>query len=473
MKQITLKNSLFYFSLLLVAVVIPFLMVKTTYIVGPLFIFSLIAITSLILIFKDYKYGVYILIIYGASFSYIGRILKIDFPYGVPYDILILLTFFLILVKHKNDFSWKLNESITICSIIFYSFFIIQIANPNSVNISAWLDASRFLTSFLLYYVFIHFFNSKKRIINFTRLWIVVALIAAVYGLKQEYVGLDKFEWEFVRATEVRYKLFFIWGHMRVFSIFSDPSAFGLFLGFCSIVTLIKAFDKVTVQKKVLYIIITGIILFSMSYAGTRTAYALVISGMSLFFITNVSNTRVLAGSIFIVIIFIGLMVGPFYSGPINRMRTTFNLSDDASMAVRDMKRVRLQEYVKSHPIGGGLNTAGNTGLSQSPGHPLAGRYDPDSGHLRTALEMGWIGLFFSLLLYCSVIIKGIRNYFSLKDPKLRLYSIIYCSAFFGLTIAHYAQDALFQKPINLLVIATYALMIKLKDIDNELAFSK
>jgi hypothetical protein len=40
---------------------------------------------------------------------------------------------------------------------------------------------------------------------------------------------------------------------------------------------------------------------------------------------------------------------------------------------------------------------------------------------------------------------------------------------FLGLSVAHYTQDALFQKPVNILVIATYALMIKVKDIDADM----
>ncbi len=362
-KILSLKNLIFL-SLILVAIIIPFLMVKTTYLVAPLIIFALTAILSLILLFNDYKYGIYILMLYGAFYVYIGRFLQINFPYGVPFDMLILLTFFLILVKHKNSFQWKLNEPITIFSIIFYSYLILQIANPNSVSITAWINGSRFLTLFALFYVFIHFFNSKERVINFTNLWIVIAVIAALYGLKQEFIGLNKYEWSYVRGSEIRYKLFFIWGHMRVFSIFNDPSAFGLFLGFWGTGTLLMAFGKISLSRRLMYAIMAIIMFYSMSFAGTRTAFALVFAGVVLFIVANVSNTRVLVGSFFLVAVFIGLMVGPFYSGPIQRMRSTFNLSEDASMAVRDIKRVRLQAYVKQHPLGGGLNTAGNSGLS-------------------------------------------------------------------------------------------------------------
>jgi putative inorganic carbon (HCO3(-)) transporter len=465
-----MKNKLFLPLVLAVAsIAIPFLMVKTTYLLGVLIIFGLFGIACLLLILHDYKYGVYILLLYGASFVYVGRILQINFPYGVPFDILLLLTFFIIAIKHKHSFEWKLNEPITILQFIFYAYFIIQIANPNSVNISAWINASRFLTLFFLYYIFIHFFNSKNRVKNFTKMWLIIAVIAALYGLKQEFLGLDQYEWAFVRESEIRYRLFFIWGHMRVFSIFFDPSAYGLFLGFCGTATLLMAFGKISIQKRIMYFFLASLMFYAMSFAGTRTAFALVFAGVALFIIANVSNPKVLAGSFFLVLIFAILMVGPFYSGPINRMRSTFKLSEDASMAVRDMKRIRLQAYVKSHPIGGGLNTAGNSGLSNSKGHPLAGKYDPDSGYLRTALEMGWIGLLLSLLLYGSVVIGGIRNYFRLYDPDLKLYAIIYTCAFFGLSVAHYAQDALFQKPINILVVASFALMVKLKDLDTEL----
>ncbi|WP_375579314.1 O-antigen ligase family protein [Marivirga tractuosa] len=205
-----------------------------------------------------------------------------------------------------------------------------------------------------------------------------------------------------------------------------------------------------------------------MSFAGTRTAYAMVAVGVFLFIFMNLRDPRILGISVFVIILVTILITGPFYSGPINRMRSTLNLSEDASMNVRDVKRIRLQKYIKKNPIGGGINTAGNAGLRYSRGHPLAGRYDPDSGYLRTALEMGWIGVFLVICLNGAIVIKGISNYFSLKCPKLRTYNLMYVIPFLGLTVAHYTQDALFQKPVNILVIATYALMVKLPDLDIE-----
>jgi hypothetical protein len=170
-------------------------------------------------------------------------------------------------------------------------------------------------------------------------------------------------------------------------------------------------------------------------------------------------------------LVFLGviILVGPFYGGTVNRIRSTFNPSDDASMAVRDNKRVRLQEYVLSHPIGGGLATTGANGKKYSPGHYLAGGWDPDSGYLLTALEMGWIGLIIFQVFFFIVVYRGIQNYFALDDPLLKTMNLTYIVPFFALSVAHFTQDAMFQKPVNIIVIVTYAVVIRIPSFQKKL----
>ena len=138
-------------------------------------------------------------------------------------------------------------------------------------------------------------------------------------------------------------------------------------------------------------------------------------------------------------------------------------------MAVRDVKRLRFQEYIQTHPIGGGLYTVGQNGDRYSPGHELAGKWDPDSGHLLTALETGWIGLLIFLGLFFMVMLQGINNFFALKDPVLRTYILLYIVPFLALSVAHFTQDALFHKPTNIVVYATYALVIKIRSFEKKL----
>ncbi|WP_296622220.1 O-antigen ligase [Marivirga sp.] len=470
-KNITANQIIKVVVLLLLAILIPYLMVKTTYIVAPFIILSILAAFILGFTFWNYRYGIYILFIYGSFLFLIDRILMADIPYGIAFDFIILLIFIaqLIQQKGKESFQWKFNEPIVIIQFLFYAYFILQIANPNAVNISAWMASARFLTIFVLFYVLIHFFNSKHQIKIFNTLWITIAMLVAAYGIFQEYFGLREFEWRWIRAVPNRYDLYFIWGNMRKFSILSDPSAYGLFLGFSGLSTLMMVFGPYSLSKKLGLIFMTLFMFFAMSFAGTRTAYAMVAVGVVLFVLMNLHKPKILGASIFMIMLFTVLMVGPFYNAPINRMRSTLNFSEDASMNVRDIKRIRLQKYVKQNPIGGGINTAGNSGLRYSRGHPLAGTYDPDSGYLRTALEMGWLGVFLVICLNGAIVIKGILNHFRLKSTLLKTYNLMYAIPFLGLSVAHFTQDALFQKPINILVIATYALMIKLPDLDENL----
>lgn len=164
----------------------------------------------------------------------------------------------------------------------------------------------------------------------------------------------------------------------------------------------------------------------------------------------------------------LALLFGPFYGGTVKRLRSTFESGEDASMNVRDKKRVRLQAYVQTHPFGGGLNTTGSNGLKYSPGHPLAEGWDADSGYLLTALELGWVGLIIGMALFFAVVLKGINNYFSIRDPLIKTYNLAYIVPFFAMSVAHFTQDAMFQKPAYIVIIATYAAVLVLPTYDKK-----
>jgi putative inorganic carbon (hco3(-)) transporter len=138
-------------------------------------------------------------------------------------------------------------------------------------------------------------------------------------------------------------------------------------------------------------------------------------------------------------------------------------------MEVRDIKRIRLQQYVQSHPIGGGLYTTGQNGLRYSAGHPLAEGWDADSGYLLIGLELGSIGLVLFLVFFFLVMVKGINNYFAINDPLLKTYNLTYLIPLMALSVAHYTQDAMFTKPMNLVVIAAYAVIVKIQSFDRKL----
>lgn len=439
------------------------LIATQNYLIGPIVVGVLGGILALGWMVRDYKMGIYFMFILSVFMSFANRMFDSQFQFGVVLDAIAGLTFVLMLITDSTRKDWShLKNPITYFYIFIVVYQLLQVFNPNAISFLGWLVAFRGNTSFLLFFAFYALFLSFDEVRKFTILWLLLAAIVAVYGIWQEVVGLNTQELRWVYSNPGRTDLLVIWGHLRKFSFLSDPSIFGLFMAFSALASLILALGPYRGTIRLLLLVAGGMMLVSMSFSGTRTAFAMVAVGVVFYIILTLRSRRT-----FLVMLFVGagaaaILFGPFYGGTIKRIRSTFALEKDASMNVRDKKRIRLQEYVRSHPIGGGLNTTGINGLKYSQGHELAEGWDPDSGYLLTALELGWIGLVLGMVFFFAVVMQGINNYFSINDPLLQNFTLAYLVPFFALSVAHFTQDAMFQKPVYLVIIATYALMLTL-----------
>lgn len=456
--------------LLLMAVGITYVIVTRGIIAGPLLLMGLGAVFLTGAIVKDFRIGFYFLFGMGMFMFYIDRMVHVPVPLGIVYDALAALVFIALFIHNRDKHDWTaFKNPITIAFVIITAYQLLQFFNPNAVSHVAWLVTLRNNVSFLLYVICFQLFTSAREANRFTTWWIVMAAIVALYGIIQEKVGLTGFEKAWLNASPDRMKLYMIWGQLRKFSMLSDPSIFGLFMGQSCLACVMLAMGPFKNSYRIMMGLLALIMFVSMSYSGTRTAMAMVAVGLAFFVVMTLRSRRTIMVAIGLVFAGAVVMLGPFYGGTINRIRSTFNPSEDNSMAVRDNKRIRLQEYVLTHPIGGGLATTGRNGVTYSPGHYLAGGWDPDSGYLLTALEMGWIGLIIFQVFFFIVMVRGIKNYFALKDPLLKTLTLTYIVPFFALSVAHFTQDAMFQKPVNIIVIVTYALMIKIPTFEKKL----
>ncbi|MFZ6011977.1 MAG: O-antigen ligase family protein, partial [Bacteroidota bacterium] len=439
-------------------------------IVAPVIILIIVGCFLMGVIIKDFKIGFYALFALGIFMFYIDRVVPVPIPLGVAYDALAGFVFIALFLNNKNQRDWTLFKNpITITFFIITIYQILQFFNPYAVSHVGWLVSLRNNTSFLMYVVCFQLFRNVTDVRRFTAFWIGLATIVALYGIYQEIFGLTDAEWAWMYRIPDRIKLYFIWGRMRKFSLLSDPSSFGLFMAFSAIACVVMAMGPFKFLTRILYGFLAVIMFMSMSYSGTRTAIAMVAVGLGFYILMTIRNKKTMIATMAAVFIGVIIFFGPFYGGTINRIRSTFNPDEDASMSVRDRKRVRLQTYVLTHPIGGGLFTTGQNGMRYSRGHELAGGWDPDSGYLLTALEMGWIGLIIFQVFFFLIMVKGINNYFSINDPLLKTYTLAYIVPFMALSVAHFTQDAMFQKPVNLIIIATYALVIKMPTFEKKL----
>ncbi|MCC6693676.1 MAG: O-antigen ligase domain-containing protein, partial [Chitinophagaceae bacterium] len=150
----------------------------------------------------------------------------------------------------------------------------------------------------------------------------------------------------------------------------------------------------------------------------------------------------------------------------LNRIRTTFD-SKEESLNVRNKNRHFIQPYMHYHPFGSGISTTGVEGNMYYPGHPLAG-FPPDSGLLKTGLEMGWIGLLLHLLLNATILYQGIYYYFKMKSRKLKVYMVAILCGLFPYMVCQFSQVAIGQLPSALLFYASMALIKRLKEYDDE-----
>ena len=82
----------------------------------------------------------------------------------------------------------------------------------------------------ILYFVATYAFSSYKIIIKTIKLIIGLALISALYGLKQEFIGFSNAEMTWLYSDPKRLELIFQWSRLRIFSFFSDPTTYGIFM---------------------------------------------------------------------------------------------------------------------------------------------------------------------------------------------------------------------------------------------------
>ncbi|MHB1177148.1 MAG: O-antigen ligase family protein [Daejeonella sp.] len=180
---------------------------------------------------------------------------------------------------------------------------------------------------------------------------------------------------------------------------------------------------------------------------GTRGAFVLFPAAMILLTILTF-NRRVLIFSGIAAFIIAFLIMVPTSNLTLYRFQSAFKPSDDASFNVRATNQKLIQPYIQTHPMGGGLGSTGIWGAKFSPGSFLA-TFPPDSGYVRVAVELGWIGL----LLFCTlmfIILKtGIDNYYRIRDPELKCYCLGMVLIVFAYHIGNYPQEALVQFPSN------------------------
>lgn len=403
------------------------------------------------------KFGILVLLVAAYFIMWLFRFGS-DFPFGTLMDGLELLLIIGFFISQKQKPNWEIFKNpISFMILVWIGYNLLEFFNPTAESRLAWVYTIRTVATIMLtYFIFMSQINTVSFIRLIFKIWIGLAFFAALYAFKQEYFGFFNFELATI-DTPLQRSLLFIAGHWRKFSIFSDPVAFAYNMVISAILCMVLAMGSIKTYKKVILGFLVFFFMLTMLYSGTRGANPLLPAAIFLLAILKF-NYRVLVFSIISLVFFIVLIFVPTSNQNLARFQSAFRPSDDASFNVRKINQKRIQPFIQQHPFGGGLGATGTWGVRFAPNSYLA-HFPPDSGYVRVAVELGYVGMLVFCTLMFVILKTGIKNYYSIKNPELKNYCLAMVLVVFALNVGNYPQEALVQYPDNLYFYLAVALI--------------
>ncbi len=462
-----LNSPLGYSMLFLIMLLIGAGIAKFGILFGLLVLVGSVAIPLVYGLVAYPRFGIVIFLVMAYLIMWFLR-LGVAFPLGTLMDGMEGLFILSLFINQKRKKDWSIFKGpITVMILVWVAYNLIEALNPTADSRMAWLFTVRTVAIVMfMYFIFLYYINTKQYVQLLIKLWIGLAFFSALYGLKQEYIGFFPFEEQYLHSNPTIEQLLFIGGVWRKFSIFSDPVSFAYNMVSASLLCVGLLTGPVSNRQKLILSFLVGFFLFVMLSSGTRGAYVLIPAALLLLAVLKYSRkvlTMVgIAGVFMAILIFI-----PTSNPTLYRFQSAFRPNADASFNVRKINQKRIQPFIQSHPLGGGLGATGTWGHRFSPDSYLA-NFPPDSGYVRVAVELGWLGLLLFCMLMFTVLRTGINNYYKIKDPQLKSYCLSCVLIVFALNIGNYPQEALVQFPTNVYFYLVLALMVVTMRLDKQ-----
>ncbi|QQS27712.1 MAG: O-antigen ligase family protein [Sphingobacteriales bacterium] len=437
---------------------------------GAVLLALIVGIPALLICLFSPLFGINVLLVVSFCVMGVKKYLPGEPPLGILLDVFTFFLFFGIFIRQSFERNISvLKHPVTVLILIWIAYNLLEVLNPNSQSQMAWFYTVRGMAGLtLLYFVVLYAFNNLKSIGVFVHLLIFLTLLAAIYGIYQEFNGFNSIEWAWINADETRYELIYQWGRFRKFSFLSDPTTFGILTAYIGVFCFcLSTSSQIGLLKRIYLLLSFSIMVLAMVYSGTRAAFVLIPIGLALFaFITFKPRIIIISTVLF----FAGAIVVVKSPGnaTLYRVRSAFTPAKDESMQLRLQNQKNVQPFIRSNPMGGGLGSTGEWGKRFSPNSELS-KFPPDSGLIRIAVEQGWIGLLLFTIFTFSVLVLGIRTYIRSRDPAVKSYSLAFLMIVALLTVANYPQEAIVLLPNSIIYYISVAALVRLRQIDLEL----
>jgi hypothetical protein len=460
-----LNNPLGFVLILSVSAVLAALVGMLGIKYGSLVLVVLVGLPALVFCIFNPMFGIQVALVTAILISLLAK--YVEAPFGIALDALLFVMFFGLLINQARNRDLSFAKSpISVYVLIWVFFNLIQVVNPSAGSRMAWVFTVRSMAGLiLLYFIACYAFDNRAKIFWIIKFILFLAFVSALYGLKQEFVGFSSAELTWLYADEKRLQLIMQWSRLRIFSFFSDPTTFGIFMAYMGTFAIILATGPFQLWKRI-FLVFAGLCMYvGMAFAGSRTPFVLVPFGFAIFTLLTLKKEIIIGAGLFF-IVGVAAISKSTSSAVLFRIQSAFLSShSDDTMNVREKNRHFIQPYIYRHPVGYGLGSTGIWAERFTPDSFLAG-FAHDSGFVRVAVELGWIGLTIQLLFFFTILRVGVYYYLRVRDPQIKVVYLAIIVVMFQLVLSNYPQEAITILPTSLVFYCLLAVLVRLKDYD-------
>jgi putative inorganic carbon (hco3(-)) transporter len=435
--------------------------------VGVAIIVMVIAVPVVVTALWKTGVGIYILLLFAFFISIPNRLAE-GIPMGIAMDLMILIMLIGLLYRSVVQRNWKSFQTPISSAIwLWAAMNLLELANPWAGSRAAWFYVIRPAVGYMMvFFLTYSFLNTKRELFRLLITIFFLSLVSALWGIRQATIGYFSWEYNYVFSHDLVH-LVFNYGRWRAIGSIGSPAQFGILMAFISMLCIPLIGATKNFWIRLLLTITSGTTLLAMVYSGTRSAFIII----PVFYLGWVflARKRSLYWSLSLAaIIFIVLATVPSNNYHIQRIQSVFKASEDKSYQTRALNRQMIFPWIVAHPIGGGLGSTGVWGQRFTPGSFLA-MFAPDSGLIRVAVELGWIGLFFFLWLYYKIMTEGAKSSLKMQDPILKAIATGMLAAIIPLLIVEWGQEVIGVFPMSILFWMFVAILFRAIAIDKEL----
>ena len=423
-------------------------------------------ILYLSLSFKHPQLGIWMSLI--LSFISAGLARYISAPWGLTTDILLTLTWIIILLKKEVDWN-RLKSPFFILSLLWFCYLFLEMFNPNANSFEAWFYAMRGIGFYQLLSVGIVLLllESEVDVRRFINIIIIISLIGTLWGFKQQFGIIDAAENHWLYA-ENHHEEHVLHGVLRVFSFYSDAGQFGASQAMISLLCVVLFLGPGTRKEKSFYLISAVITFLGFAISGTRGALAVPLFGGIIYLLLKKNFSLLISGFSGIIIVFILLKYTFLFQGveQVRRMRTALD-PQNKSLQVRHDNQKIFGRYLANKPFGAGVGTAGYWGHRFNPTSLMANTAT-DSWYVKIWAETGIVGicLHLGILGYFLGYGRGLIN--TISDPTLSNQAIALYASIGGVLFSSYANQVFGQMPTGMIMNMAIPFIEILKRVDTK-----